>query len=343
MIIDLERFLAEERPYWEELERLLDRVEADPGYRMDLAEVKRFHYLYQRTCTDVSKLGGLASEPELRQYLESLAARAYGEIHEVRRHRTRFAPVHWLFTTFPQTFRRRATAFYVATAVTLGGALFGAIAIEVDPDAKEVLIPFPHLRAHPSERVAREEAAEGDRLAGQKTTFSAVLMTHNTRVSVFVLALGITWGIGSLVLLFHNGVLLGAVAWDYIRAGETAFLLGWLLPHGAFEIPAILIAGQSGVLLGAALIGWRSRAGLKARLWEVGPDLTTLIFGVALMLAWAGIVEAFFSQYHEPHVPYTLKILFGIAELLILIVFLTWAGRQSGARGAVGAPRDSGA
>ena len=32
---------------------------------------------------------------------------------------------------------------------------------------------------------------------------------------------------------------------DYILAGESVFLLGWLLPHGAIEIPAILLAGQA--------------------------------------------------------------------------------------------------
>jgi len=36
---------------------------------------------------------------------------------------------------------------------------------------------------------------------------------------------------------------------DYIRAGQTKFLVGWLLPHGSFEIPAILIAGQAGLIL----------------------------------------------------------------------------------------------
>ena len=80
-------------------------------------------------------------------------------------------------------------------------------------------------------------------------------MTHNTEVSIFTLALGMTWGVGTIIMLFYNGVILGAVAVDYIRAGETKFLLGWLMPHGVVEIPAILIAGQAGLLLASALIG----------------------------------------------------------------------------------------
>jgi hypothetical protein len=49
---------------------------------------------------------------------------------------------------------------------------------------------------------------------------------------------------------------------------------------------------------------------------------------VALMLVWAGIIEAFFSQYHEPVMPYHIKIAFGVFELMILALFLGRAGRR---------------
>jgi hypothetical protein len=55
---------------------------------------------------------------------------------------------------------------------------------------------------------------------------------------------------------------------------------------------------------------------------------------VALMLVWAGIIEAFFSQYHEPVLPYTFKIVFGCVELLILALFLGRAGRQKASQNA---------
>jgi uncharacterized membrane protein SpoIIM required for sporulation len=129
-------------------------------------------------------------------------------------------------------------------------------------------------------------------------------------------------------MLFYNGVILGAVAVDYMMAGETPFLLGWLLPHGAVEIPAILLAGQAGIVLAGALIGWGKPISLRMRLHKISNDLVTLIAGVALMLVWAGIVEAFFSQYHEPVMPYTVKIGFGVFELMILASFLGGAGRK---------------
>ena len=94
-----------------------------------------------------------------------------------------------------------------------------------------------------------------------------------------------------------------------------------------FLIPAILIAGQAGLMLALALIGRGQRLPLKARLRDVSHDLVTLIFGVGLLLVWAGFVEAFLSQYHEPLIPYSAKIVFGLIELILLFLFLAKSGK----------------
>jgi uncharacterized membrane protein SpoIIM required for sporulation len=332
MIIDLQRFIAGERASWLELEQMLERLEAAPDLKLPLEQVRRFHHLFERTAADLAKIATFSSEPEMRRYLENLVARAYGEIHETREKQRRIFPLRWVFQTLPQTFRRHLRAFHLSAAITLAGCAFGGLAIAFDPESKPVLMPFEHLQENPAQRVAEEEKATKDRLAGYKTAFSAQLMTHNTQIAIFTLALGMTWGIGTILMLFYNGVILGAVAVDYIRAGQTKFLLGWLLPHGVVEIPAILIAGQAGLVLALALIGRGKRRPLRTRLREISGDLVTLIFGVGLLLVWAGFVEAFLSQYHEPIIPYETKIAFGLVELFLLFLFLTQAGKDRGSR-----------
>jgi uncharacterized membrane protein SpoIIM required for sporulation len=329
MIIDLERFAVHERPLWSELESTLERLEADPDRGMTLEQLRRFHYLYERVSSDLARIATFSAEPELRHYLESLVARAYGEIHESREKRRHFSPGRWFTQTLPQTFRRHVRAFWLALALTLAGCVFGGFAIALDPGAKQVILPFSHLQGDPAERVAQEERAmASDHLRGQKTAFSASLMTHNTKVSILSMALGMTWGIGTAVLVFYNGIILGAVTVDYVMAGQTKFLLGWLLPHGVIEIPAILVASQAGFVLALALIGWKNRVSMHMRLRAVRGDIVTLICGAALLLVWAGFVEAFLSQYHEPILPYWLKISFGLVELVLLSLFLTRCGKR---------------
>ena len=326
MIVDIPRFVAAERPYWDELQALLDRMDTEPEGRLPLADIQRLHYLYERCSAGLARIDTFSTNPDLRTMLESLVSRAYTEIHETRASNK----IRWkaMLLAFPRAFRRRQGAFRLSLGVTLLGCAFGWFAIRMDSHSKAVLMPFPHLLNSPAERVKQEESAKTDRLNGAKATFSADLMTHNIQVTVLTLAMGMTWGVGTLILLFYNGVILGAVAADYVAAGFGTFLTGWLLPHGSVEIPAILLGGQGGFILAGALIGWGGRTSRSDRLRAVAPDLFAIIAGAAAMLIWAGLVEAFISQYHRPVVPYGLKIVFGACELVALTAFLGWAGRE---------------
>lgn len=329
MIVNLQRFLEAERPRWEQLESALNHIEKNPRSRMTLQELREFQTLYERAAADLAQLASFSTEPETRRYLEQLVARAYGEIHETRQRRRRLQPFQWFFQTLPQTFRAHINAFWLSVAVTCVGMIFGGMALAFDPEAKAIIMPFEHLQGDPADRVAQEEAGGDEGLSSAHASFSAMLMTHNTRVSIMTMSFGMTWGIGTLILLFYNGIILGAVALDYIAAGQLKFLLGWLMPHGVIEIPAILIAGQAGFLLAKALIGRGTNKSIGTRLREISPSVVTLIFGVALLLVWAGFVEAFLSQYHEPVLPYEAKIGFGSVELLLLILFLSRSGRKA--------------
>ena len=73
---------------------------------------------------------------------------------------------------------------------------------------------------------------------------------------------------------------------------------------GTFNAVKVLALSIGGLLIAGAVIGWGKPVSLKQRLRKISPDVVTLIFGIMIMLVWAGIIEAFFSQYHEPVMPY---------------------------------------
>lgn len=326
MIIDLPRFIETERPTWTELEQLLDGM-GSAAIAPSLATAQRFHFLYQKTSADLGRVSTFASEPELRRYLESLVARSYAEIHEIRGRSGSGRPFHWLFVQFPNAFRRHIRAFWLSIAISFLGALFGGTSVLFDEEAKSALVPpgFEHLLKDPSTRVAEEEAQADDPNAHAHASFAGYLMRNNITVSIRALALGMTWGIGTVASLFYNGIIVGQVTAEYVNAGQSAFVAGWLLPHGSIELPAIFIAGQCGLILAGALIGRGSRKSLSERFRAVGPDVITIIGGVAVMLVWAGIVESYFSQHHQPRLPYWIKITFGSLQLLGLVAFLSSA------------------
>ncbi len=325
MIVDLDRFVALERPHWQALEQALQRYDQDRRYRPSLQESLRLFELYQRSVADLARLEE-ASQTELAQQLSALVGRAYAQIHSSRRN-ARFRPFYWLLFTLPSTFRRQIRPFELALLVTLVGFAIGGVLLKLDPAAKATVLPFEQLLGDPRDRVKQEEKEAAKKHPDSHASFAAQLMTHNTQVAFFALGCGMTWGLGTMILLFYNGVVLGAVSFDYVQAGQAKFLLGWLLPHGVIEIPAILVASQAGFVLASALIGWNSRLSRAERLRAVAGDVSTLAGGAALMLVWAGLIESYISQYHEPVLPYAAKIAFGLVELAVLVCFYALAGR----------------
>ncbi len=325
MIVDLQHFIRQGAPGWDRLDALVTSLETDVAKRLTLQEAIELQQLYKRASHDLSRLGAFGEEAELKTYLESLVMRSYSQLYGLRGRQYPFKPLQWFTVTIPEVFKRHMKAFSFSAILFLVGGLFGAGVLLLDPSSKAVLMPFPHLLMHPSERVAMEESVDEDAVSGQQATFSAQLMTNNIRVSLLAASLGMSAGLLTAVLLFYNGVILGAVTAEFIAAGESEFLFAWLLPHGAVEIPAILIGGQCGFVIAGAIIGWGDRRRFSQRLRAVGMDLAHLFGAIAILLIWAGVIEAFLSQYHEPFMPYELKIAFGLIEIALLWL---WLGRR---------------
>jgi len=69
MILDLEHFVRTERPYWDELESMLNRMEEHHDVNLSLQDVRRFHFLYDLAASDLLRLSTFASSPEIAQHL----------------------------------------------------------------------------------------------------------------------------------------------------------------------------------------------------------------------------------------------------------------------------------
>jgi uncharacterized membrane protein SpoIIM required for sporulation len=337
MILDSDRFIARESPHWEALREKLDKLDMQSAGSSGPEALLELHSLYRRAASGLTRLEAAAADPAVIDDLGALVGRAYAEIHSRPRTWTWKSLPLWIFTAFPVAFRRHFRYFAAAVWITLAGALVGGLAIAADKENRETLYPFPHLLQDPSKRVAQEEQAASEKNPGAYNTFAASLMANNIRVTINAFALGMLYGIGTVILLFYNGAILGGVAVDYIADGQLVFLLAWLLPHGVTELPAIFIGGMAGLLVARTLFGFGDRRGLRARFRDIIPDLAALLFGAATLLVWAGIVESFFSQHHEPVISYTMKIAFGLVELAVLVFWLARAGRSTD-HGAATAP-----
>lgn len=310
--MNIDRFLTERRPVWDQLDQLLDRAD-----RVELSrdETQELVSLYRRTCSDLNRARSHTANPEILGHLNQLTGRAYRFIYRAG-HETRVWPAFVKLVTreIPSAFRRERLAVLIAASAFSLGTLFGALAVLFDPSNAERLIPAMFFSESPKERVEKIEKDE-ERIGNVEEAlfFGASLYTHNIRVAFLAFSLGALTIVLGLWILFYNGIILGAIATMYVLDDVAVFFVAWVGPHGALEIPAIIFGGAAGILAGRALLmpGNLTRG---ASLRRVLPSIWRIMTGAALVLVLAGLIEGGFSQFSAKTVPYSLKI--GIAALL---------------------------
>jgi uncharacterized membrane protein SpoIIM required for sporulation len=318
--MNIERFLSDRRPVWDALDALLTRADEVDLSRVEMQELVE---LYRRTCSDLNRARSQTANPEILGHLNQLTGRAYRFIYRAG-HETQAGPafVRLITREIPAAFRRERLSIAIAAAAFLLGTLFGSIAVLVDPANGERLVPSMFFTESPKERVEKIERGE-ERISNVEDAllFGASLYTHNIRVSFLAFALGALTIVLGIVLLFYNGVILGAVGTLYALDHVSVFFFAWVGPHGALEIPAIVFGGAAGLLVGRALLmpGSLSRA---ASLRRVLPSVWRIIIGVALTLICAGIIEGSFSQFSAKTIPYALKIAVAVLLFLGLTTYL---------------------
>ncbi len=111
---------------------------------------------------------------------------------------------------------------------------------------------------------------------------------NNLKASFMAIILGITFGIFPLIMGITNGYLLGFVARE--SAMKEGLLVMWqLLPHGIFELPAIIFSIGIGLKIGMSIVNKKSKKGkLKYNIME---GLRFFVFVVFPLLLIAGIIE----------------------------------------------------
>jgi stage II sporulation protein M len=106
-----------------------------------------------------------------------------------------------------------------------------------------------------------------------------------------MLLLSVAFGILPLFAVGFNGFLLGGVSREAVLAvGYTKTALH-VLPHGVFEIPALLLAAAYGIWIGvAALQRVRGRGGLEIR-FQLGYAIRRYVAVVVPLLLIAAAIE----------------------------------------------------
>jgi len=307
--MELPAFVELKRPKWVSLESLLDRAERGGLKTLTLDEAKALSRLYRSASSDLLWVRAQGANADVSEFLNDLVGRAYALTYPGKR--ARWSEVRqFLLAVFPDTMWREWRMFVASMLLFFGGFGFGWVGMLVDPQAAPYLVPGDHLKQDPLERAKKEANSEGHG-ADEQAAFVSFLFTHNISVAILAFALGLTVGVGTVILMFTNGVMLGALAWVYASKGMIGWFCAWILPHGIPEITAIGIAGAAGLILARGIVAPRGLA-RRAALRAEAKTAMVLLIGTLALFVLAGCIEGTISQIHPPALSVEFKVGFAL-------------------------------
>ena len=284
------QFILKNEERWKQLEAFNQTLKKKGTRSMSRAEIRAFaetfravgyHYAYAKT-----HYPGGSSLP----YLSHIVGVAHNYYY-VRERGVISDTWGYFRGSFPAQVRRVWYYVLVATILFMLGVVFAYSYVAADTSRFAQIFPFEFVGG---------DMGDGE-VAWDYPLMTAVIMTNNIRVAIMALAFGIT-AVGTVWILFYNGMILGALA-SYIAAAGSHrdMLVFWslILPHGVPELAAIFLSGACGLMIGHKMLmpGSYTR---KDAVLKSARQAVVLVPGIVVMLIVAAIIEGFFTPLGVP-------------------------------------------
>ena len=238
-------------------------------------------------------------------YLNSLTAKLHQRLYRNKPEKTGRFGQFWaeelplLVARHHRLLRVAALLFVVFTAI-------GALSAALDDRFVRVVLGDGYVN------MTLENIRRGDPMGVYKTTSEAPMFLfitlNNIYVSLRVFVFGAALGVGTLVELFKNGMMLGSFQYFFFQKGVglPSFLTIWI--HGTLEISAIVLAGGAGLVMGGGILfpGTYSRAESFRR---AARDGMKLALGLVPIFVVAGFLESFVTRHTEMPIAVSLSII----------------------------------
>ena len=311
-------WLEKRQPYWRRLEALVEQSGRRGVGRLSRSELQELGLLYRQIASDLSTVREDPASRQISAYLNQLLGRAHNLIYMGGK--TNAAGIVQFFRfTYPRLFRENLAYPLTAFLIFLAAAIAGTALCFSDPGFERYFLGARMIDTIEQHRMWTQSVVSIKPLA------SSFILTNNISVAMATFAMGILAGLGTVYMLFFNGLLIGVIGTACWQAGMSRQLWSFVAPHGVLELPAIFIAGGAGLLLARGLL-FPGTLPRRDSVVEAGGRAVRLVLGVIPMLVVAGFIEGYLSPSNFP-VP--LKFALGAALGLALLLYLSSGGKES--------------
>jgi uncharacterized membrane protein SpoIIM required for sporulation len=279
-------FIEHNKKKWNRFEQLFESQSNDPEELSDL---------YMDITDDLSYAQTFYPKRTVRVYLNQLAQRVYTGVHKQKGESFRKFISVWQTSLPLEIYRSRKTLLFALVMFVIYAAI-GALTTHIDPDFPRIVMGDYYVD------MTLENIRNGNPLAvyesDNQMDMFLMITTNNVKVAFMTFAVGFLFTIGTHILLFSNGVMLGAFQYFFHTKGLllTSFLGIWI--HGAFEISAIVLAGGAGITAGNGLLFPGSYSRLQSLQLSTKRGMKIMLSLVPFLIV-AGFLESFVTANYQ--------------------------------------------
>ncbi|PCJ93208.1 MAG: hypothetical protein COA50_14345 [Flavobacteriaceae bacterium] len=299
-------FVKQNKDKWATFENALNNKEQiQPDKLSDLYIEITDHLSYAKT---------FYSGSNTQIYLNSIASQAHQKIYKTKRESKNRIISFWK-TEFPTLFYHHQRELLIAFLVFSFFVAVGAFSAANEGDFVRSILGDNYVNMT-LENIENNDPMAVYKEQGEFNMFLGITI-NNIKVALMAFIYGIFLGIGTLIILLQNGIMLGSFQYFFFEKGMLWESVRTIWIHGTIEISVIIIAGCAGLVLANGLLFPGTYTRLESFKRGIINGLKIMISTLPFFIL-AGFLEGFVTRHTE--MPDWLAI-FIILSSLALILF----------------------
>jgi uncharacterized membrane protein SpoIIM required for sporulation len=300
-------FIKQNAPKWEQFEQLIkSQASISPDELSDL---------YISLQDDLAYASTFYPKSNSTKYLNELTAHFHQAVYRNKRERTSRFISFWRYEV-PYAVLKSHRQLLYALIIFVLAIVIGTVSSAGDDDFVRLILGDHYVN------MTNDNIAKGDPMGVYKSIQSTgmffAISTNNIRVSFIAYIGGIFFSLGSALLLFSNGIMVGAFQYLFYKKHLLGTCLLAIYLHGALELSAIVIAGGAGIVLGNSILfpGTYSRIN---SLTEAAKRSLKIVVGLVPVFAVAAMLESYVTRYYN-----VMPVYLRLSIIVISFSFIIW-------------------
>ncbi|MRI00341.1 stage II sporulation protein M [Kriegella sp. EG-1] len=274
---------------------------------------------YIQLTNDLAYAQTYYAESKTLLYLNSLASQAHQKIYKNKKESKNRIVSFWK-TEFPLFFKQYHQTLGVTFLIFAIATAIGSLSALKDDTFVRLILGDAYVNQ------TLNNIAEGNPTAIYKSgseigTFLGITI-NNIRVAFLAFAFGVITSIGTIYILFSNGVMLGAFITFFYTKGVFFEANKQIWLHGTIEISVIIIAGCAGLIMGNSIL-FPKTFSRRVSFMKGAKDGLKVVVSTIPFFIIAGFIEGFITRYSN--MPNWLAFLIiGVSLALIVYYYIIY-------------------